>query len=87
MDYTVIENQEALKERLKNGTVLVSFTKKDGERRDMECTLKGSLIKSVPSTKPATEVSRSTPTTSLAVYDVNKDAWRSFRWDSIIKVE
>ena len=86
MDYTIVENQEALKERLKNGIVLVSFTKKDGERRDMQCTLNGSHIKT-PTTSATKESSRVAPSTSLAVYDVNKDAWRSFRWDSIIEVQ
>lgn len=86
MDYTIVENQEALKERLKNGIVLVSFTKKDGERRDMHCTLNGNHIKT-ESKAVSKETSRPVSTTSLAVYDVNKEAWRSFRWDSIIEVK
>ena len=90
MDYTLEENQNLLKERLRNGTVLVSFTKKDGERRDLLCTLQESQLPKRPeaeTTEPEKATTRTTPTTSLAVYDVEKQAWRSFRWDSIVEVK
>lgn len=84
MDYTIVKNQDALKEKLKNGTVLVSFTKKNGERRDMQCTLNASTIPQGPTKEKST---RSVPSTSLAVYDVTAQGWRSFCWDSIIEVK
>lgn len=84
MNYTNIETQDALKEQLKNGTLLVSFTKKNGERRDMHCTLAPSAIPKGPAKETT---SRPTSSTSLAVYDVNAQGWRSFCWDSIIEVK
>jgi hypothetical protein len=85
MDYTVVENQNLLKEKLRAKSLLVSFTKTNGERRDMRCTLDGA---SIPVTEHKTErTARPVSSTSLPVYDVNANAWRSFRWDSIIEVK
>ena len=64
----------------------VTFTKADGTERAMQCTLVESRI---PTDKiPKTEGS---PTTSngsaVRVFDTEKTEWRSFRWESVIKVE
>jgi hypothetical protein len=87
MDYTIEDNQKLLKERLKNGTVLVSFTKKDGERRDMLCTLQEAQLPERPQTDAEKTSTRPASTTSLSVFDTEKQAWRSFRWDSIVEVK
>ena len=84
MDYTLTENQETLKEALHAKTLLVSFTKLNGERRDMQCTLNHNRI---PVSETTKTTSRSVSTHSLPVFDVNQNAWRSFRWDSIIEVK
>ena len=68
---------------LKDLPVTISFTKKDGTKRDMKCTLNGDLIGSENAPKG---VERSKPTESLAVFDLEKNAWRSFRWDSITEI-
>jgi len=70
-------------EKLQNGKVVVTFTKKDGTERVMKCTLHDSLI-GIPLTeggsvrKPNDDV--------LAVWDLEKNGWRSFRLDSIKNV-
>jgi hypothetical protein len=82
-DYTNLVNQQVLKDKLYAGSVLVSFKKISGERRDMRCTLN-------PAKLPAKEGSstpRAAPYTSLAVFDQDASEWRSFRWDSIIEVK
>jgi hypothetical protein len=63
-----------------SSTVMVTFVKKNGERREMLCTTKLDLVPAVshpkgervpnPETKP--------------VWDLQKQAWRSFRYDSVI---
>ena len=73
-----------LKDVLLGSVVEVEFTKKDGTERKMKCTLKPSLLpvqeeKEQPST-------RKVPTDSLAVYDLENNGWRSFRYDSITSV-
>lgn len=85
MDYTLETSQQLLKTRLKHENLLVTFTKKDGTERTMRCTLNASSI-TTPSV-PKEQSTRSVPTTSLAVYDVDKKEWRSFRWDSILEVK
>jgi uncharacterized membrane protein YbaN (DUF454 family) len=69
---------------LKYGPVTVDFTKKDGTMRTMKCTLQESAI---PTYEKKTERVRvTTPDESLSVVDLEKNEWRSFRYDSIKSV-
>ena len=73
-----------LKNKLRTGEVRVLFKKKNGDNRDMLCTLSESIIgqeyqKEVMSGK------KSNPDV-LPVWDVEKKGWRSFRLDSIIAI-
>ena len=69
---------------LQNGIVNVKFTKKDGTERDMKCTLLESMVKPY---EKKTDKERSVNDEILSVWDVEKDAWRSFRFDSIIQID
>ena len=64
----------------------VTFTKKDGSERAMRCTLVEGRI---PQDKqPKTEGTASTSAGSaVRVFDTEKSEWRSFRWESVTKVE
>ena len=66
---------------LEQSIVEVTFTKKDGTERVMNCTL---LEDYLPET---TGAGRSAGSDALAVFDVDADGWRSFRWDSIKAVK
>jgi hypothetical protein len=63
----------------------ITFIKKDGSERAMHCTLIN-----IPVTKrvigkesnPSSQNSGS----ACRVFDLDKGEWRSFRWDSVIKV-
>lgn len=86
MNKIVFDNETArdwLVGVLKDSSVTISFTKKDGTKRDMKCTLNEEMIGSENAPKG---VERSKPTESLAVFDLEKNAWRSFRWDSITEI-
>lgn len=61
--------------------VRVVFTKKDGTDRSMLCTLVESNIPSV--NQPKTESDSSTSGSAVRVFDVEAQAWRSFRWDTV----
>lgn len=70
---------------LKNEIVTITFTKKDGTERSMQCTLKPDLL-------PVTEVIESTgedkpkrakSETSVAVFDLDVNGWRAFSIDSV----
>lgn len=72
--------REWLTELLQERPVEIVFTKKDGTERTMKCTL---MEKYLPETASS---DRPKNTEALAVYDLEKEGWRSFRWDSIKQV-
>ena len=63
---------------LLNEVVKVSFTKANGDARDMVCTLREDLLP-----KTESKSSRKSNQEAVAVYDLEKKDWRSFRVDSI----
>jgi hypothetical protein len=71
---------EFLKEALHNGTVEVLFIKKDGTERKMRCTLKPDLL---PHKEDTLKPVHSNPNVQ-AVWDLENEGWRSFRYDSVI---
>ena len=73
---------EALKEKLRNGVAHFIFQKKNGEYREMFATTNPSLVKRHINGRG---VSRELFATT-AVFDCELGEWRSFRWESIVKV-
>jgi hypothetical protein len=71
-----------------NESVTVTFTKKDGTVRVMKCTLKPDLLP-VVEVKPLQEgkQSRKESITSIRVFDLEKNEWRSFNTQSVTRVE
>ena len=69
-------------EHLREGACRVTFTKKDGTDRKMLCTLN---MDSVPSEyHPKTDGNATSRTNeSVRVFDLEKEAWRSFRLDAV----
>ena len=63
----------------------ITFTKRDGTEREMQCTLVEEAIPQEKQPKTKTEGS-STAGSAVRVFDVEKQEWRSFRWDSVTKV-
>ena len=66
-----------LKQILQENLVVVNFSKVDGSEREMTCTLKKDLMTEYVAKDPT----RKKPENDeiLAVWDVNKNAFRSFR--------
>jgi hypothetical protein len=58
------------------------FKKQDGTERKMRCTLN---VRDIPEDKLPKGSSRKVPEDSIAVFDIEKQDWRSFRYDSIIE--
>ena len=81
-DTSILENS------LRQGLVKVSFTKINGDRRDMTCTLRSDLIPDdlKPKTnRPTVEnADGELEQATISVYDVDADGWRSFRKANII---
>lgn len=72
--------QQEVRKALHNGIVFVKFIKSDNTEREMNCTLREYHI---PEEKQVKGVKRNQPADSIAVFDVEKNDWRSFRWDSV----
>ena len=79
-----MEKSEVL-DLLHNESVDLEFIKKDGTLRAMTATLKAD---SLPAQIDLEEtVQKKTPNPDvLAVFDLINQGWRSFRWDSLQKV-
>lgn len=76
--------QAWLKQLLSKNVVSVTFTKANGERRDMQCTLRSDVaIPHEKKTERVKEVNESV----VPAWDVNKNAWRSFRFAQVEQVE
>lgn len=74
---------EYLKTQLFENIVIVNFIKKDGTERKMRCTLQHNLLPQQTDLEEA--VQKKTPNPEvLAVWDLDNEGWRSFRYDSII---
>jgi hypothetical protein len=73
-----------LKDALQSNEVTVTFTKKDGSDRVMKCTLDPKVLPPSPVIEAKTERKKSENT--LAVYDLEAQAWRSFTIKSVKKI-
>jgi hypothetical protein len=68
----------------------VTFTKADGSERAMQCTLVENRIpteKQPKSQASNSEIVKNGDGPAVRVFDTEKTEWRSFRWESVIKVE
>lgn len=68
----------------------VTFTKKDGSERKMFCTLVESKIPAdkIPKSQASdSEVVKNGDGSAVRVFDTEKSEWRSFRWETVTKLE
>ena len=85
-DFSDAEARDWLRDLLKSEVVTLTFTKKDGTKREMLSTLCESRI---PKSEKSTESAgtRKYSEEAQPVYDIEAKGWRSFRWDSLTGVE
>lgn len=91
-NFTTPEGQQWLKGLLHDEfakNLCVTFTKKDGSEREMYCTLVESQIPEDKRPKSGMEETSNSTTggSAVRVFDTVAQEWRSFRWDSIKRVE
>ena len=72
-----------LLDSLRSDVVVIQFTKTDGTERFMTCTLKEDLIEKY---EKKTDREKAVNEDVISVWDVEKNGWRSFRYDSVISV-
>ena len=78
---------EWIKNSLKENVVTVTFTKKDGNERIMHCTLDPAKLPPAQIVTEENKTPRKVSENTMAVYDIDNQGWRSFRWDSVRKIE
>ncbi len=79
--------REELKDLLHKSIVNVTFIKKTNkEKRSMQATLQLDYINKLPPTHHSSKPSSNNPN-KIAVVDVEKMAWRSFDWDTIVDIQ
>jgi hypothetical protein len=83
-----IPAKEALLELLSKDLVEVTFNKLDGDERVMTCTLQSNYL---PESKRDDSLSqtkvRNLEDKNIVVWDITAQAWRSFRYDRVTKVQ
>jgi len=78
--------REEMMVKLRSGVCNVSFTKVNGEHRDMRCTLVRDMIptEQLPTSSTLPEDSESQPNESvIRVFDLTANGWRSFKVDNV----
>jgi hypothetical protein len=75
--------QEELNKLLREGVLVVTFNKLNGDERVMTCTKKLDLIPE--DSRPKTE--KEPPKGNVNVWDINANGWRSFKYDRVTKIE
>ena len=78
------EGREWLRGLLQSEEVKITFTKKDGTEREMLCTL---VADKIPSEHAPKNTGKTQSEEAIAVFDLENDGWRSFRWDSVKRIE
>lgn len=68
---------------LKENILSVLFTKKDGEKRSLVCTLREDVIPK--DMAPLGNTERKVNDQTVPCWDIEKKAWRSFRIDAVIE--
>ena len=77
-----------MKGALKTNVVDVTFTKKDGTERLMKCTLDPEILPKVEIKEGAEPAkTRKESTTSMRVFDIEKNEWRSFTIKSVKNIK
>jgi hypothetical protein len=67
---------------LREGSTAIEFVKVDGSMRTMQATLNESMI---AYTKPieGSTTTRKVPEHTCSVWDIQDNAWKSFRWENL----
>ena len=77
-------------ERLIQGPTTVTFKKKDGEVRTMKCTLASSIVpkyeRKTTAESNQADRERKVNENIVAVWDIEKQGWRSFDINAVIEI-
>lgn len=76
------QRKQEILDQLHAGVTTVKFTKVNGEFREMRCTLNEAMLpeRQVDNVSQARKENPSVQ----SVWDVDKQAWRSFKWENVL---
>lgn len=78
-------NREQIVEQLKNNVCEVTFTKVNGDKRVMPCTLREDMLP--PVVKEDVNADRKVNEKTVSVWVTDANGWRSFRVDSVLELK
>ena len=77
-----------LEKLLEQNVLVVDFTKLDGDKRIMTCTLREDIKPAATKKDPMSQKAvRKVSDAVVSVWDVNAKGWRSFRYDRVNAVD
>lgn len=76
-----------IRKLLQEHVCVVSFTKINGETRDMPCTLRADVVPAKPLTEAIEHTPRKQSENNLSVWCTDAAGWRSFRYDSVKQIQ
>jgi hypothetical protein len=85
MESSELLKKDELISLFKRETVNIEFTKNDGTTRAMKCTLMPEMLPVQIELEELVNTRKGNPDI-LAVFDLDKSEWRSFRWDRLLSV-
>jgi len=83
---TVDQRRDIIKSMLSEGVYTVTFTKVNGETREMPCTLKADLLPPQKVVEDEEKTERKINTENLSAWCTDKDGWRSFKLANVVEV-
>lgn len=87
-DIVTQEQRTEILKQLHDGVAVVTFTKVNGEKRVMTCTLNEAVLPKATKQDPLSQKKvRAVNPEVCSVWDVNAQGWRSFRWENVVSVD
>jgi len=86
MEPEVKLTKEEIVNKLRNGIVTVLFMKTNGEEREMKATLLAEHLPEIKEDKVDIETTKKKNDDVVVCWDMDKQAWRSFRVGSVITI-
>ena len=85
---TVDQRRDIIKSMLREGVYKITFTKVNGETREMPCTLKADMLPEPKVTEAVEEpkTERKENTENLSVWCTDKNSWRSFKLANVVEI-
>jgi hypothetical protein len=75
--------KDGIRTLLKSGVITVTFSKGDGTVRVMKCTLQEEFLPA----QDSEYLNKNYDPDVCAAWDLENNGWRSFKWDSLSRIE